>query len=308
MEAPPNPKAPVARLLDLAGKQHGSFATRQATMLGVTGQQLAAMVRDGLIRRRRRGLYEVVGSSNTPERRTMEAVLAGPSGCLASHESAAHLLGLLPAPAEVHVTVGPDQRLRLDGVVAHRSPVAPAHRAKVGAIPVTSLARTVVDLASVSDLARLADVVDPLLVAKRLRPAQLLGVIDDIVDAPGRHGTALLRNVLDVWRQPMRPDSAAEVRLLRRLDEHGFGGYVTQHEVTVDSKRLRLDVAWPDERVLLEYSGKDHHGPRRWGRDERRATGLERLGWAYREVDAADLVPGDSKLWSWLAQAFRRAA
>lgn len=300
--------SPRTRLLALAAQQHGVFTSAQALHLGMTHHQVAALVSGGIAVRRRRGLFVIAGSPDTPERRTMEAVLAGPSGCVASHETAAFLLGLVEAPSQVHVTVAPDHRLRFDGVVAHRSILPASHVARVGRIPVTSLARTVVDLASVSDLDRLAGVLDPLLVAKRLRPTRLLRVVDEIVDAPGRHGTAVLRAALDVWTEPIRPGSAAEARLLRRLVEHGFDGFVTQHEVRVDGESFRLDVAWPDDRVLLEYSGRAFHGPRHWERDERRAGLLGALGWAYREVDAGDLVPGETALRDWLRRQWRRAA
>ena len=305
-----SPLTPIARLLHLAANQEGAFTSAQALDLGLTYHQISAMVERGLARRRRRGTYVVAGTPDTPERRTMEAVLSGPPGCVASHESAAYLLGLTSAPSQAHVTVGPTERLRLDGVVAHRSPLPPSHVAMVGRIPVTSLARTIVDLASVSELDRLAEVMDPLLVSGRLRPSRLLRVVDDIVDAPGRHGTALLRTALEVWTDPIAPGSAAEVRLLRRLRERGFDGYVTQHEVPVGEARFRVDVAWPDARVLLEYSGKAFHGPRRWSRDEERAEQIIALGWDHREVDAGDLVPGASALWRWLDShlGMRRAA
>lgn len=290
----------LERLFRLAAKQHGVFTSDQAIGVGLTHSQIGSLVDRGLAHRRRRGLFVVAGSPDTAERRTMEAILAGPPGCVASHESAAYLLGLVDAPSQVHVTVHPRRRLRSDGVVAHRSVLPSSHVARVGCIPVTSLPRTVVDLASVSDLDRLASVMDPLLVSKRLQPARLLRVVDEIVEAPGRHGTALLRAALDVWTQPIKPGSPAEVRLLRRLGELGFDGFVTQHEIDVDGDRFRLDVAWPDERALLEYSGKAFHGPRRWERDERRAEMITRLGWSYREVDASDLVPGSTGLWAWL--------
>lgn len=302
------PATPLQRLLLLAARQHGVFTSHQAVALGLSYHQIGRLVANGIVRRRRRGLLVVAGSPDTPERRTMEAVLAGPYGCVASHESAAFLLGLVEAPSLVHITVGPEQRLRVDGVVAHRSTLPSSHVASVGRIPVTSLTRTAVDLASVSDLDRLADIIDPLLVSRRLHPSRLLRCVDEIVDAPGRHGTAILRSALDVWTTPITPGSAAEVRLLRRLGERGFVDFVTQHEVQVGGQTFRLDVAWPDDRVLLEYSGKAFHGPRRWERDERRAALISSLGWRYREVDAADLVPGASALWDWLRIARRRAA
>jgi predicted transcriptional regulator of viral defense system len=105
------------------------------------------MERAGIIRRKRRAIYVVGGSVADHRQDLMVAVLAGPEGCVASHESAAFLHGLAPAPSMAHVTVGREQRLRMPNVVAHRSVMVPSHRGRIGAIPTTSLHRTIVDLA-----------------------------------------------------------------------------------------------------------------------------------------------------------------
>lgn len=232
----------------------------------------------------------------------MLAVLAAPPDAVTSHETALFLHGLGPAPSQVHLTVHPDVRLRLDNVVAHRSPVPPTHRAMVGRLPVTTLHRTLVDLASVTDLDGLATVLDPLVTDGRVHPARLLSTIDDIVLAPGRHGTALLRTALQVWMGQIRPGSPAEARLLRLLRERGYAGYQTQVRVEVDGRIRFIDVGWPERQVGLEYAGRLPHGPRRWPSDEGRADALERAGWSLREVDASALLPGQTALWDWLAR------
>jgi hypothetical protein len=236
------------------------------------------------------------------------ALLAAPAGAVASHETAAPLLRLLPAPSEVHITVGPSQRVRMPNVVAHRSPLPPNHRARIGAIPVTSLHRTVVDLASVMELDAFAAVLDPLMTEERVRPARLLATLEDIVRAPGRHGTTVLRHALDVWVRPIEPESPAEARLLRKLIERGHHGFETQYEVVVGGRRRRFDIAWPTQRCALEYAGALAHGPRHWESDEARMAALKAEEWAVREVDALDVVPSKPALWNWLELHLRRAA
>ena len=299
---------PVRRLLTRAARQWGAFSVGQALILGVTHHQVQWLLRHGIVRRRRRGLYVIAGSPACPEQATVLALLAAPDGAVASHETAAHLHQLLPAPSEVHITVGPNERVRMPNVVAHRSPLPSNHRATVGAIPVTSLHRTVVDLASVMELDAFADVLDPLMIQERIRPERLLSTLDDIVVAPGRHGTTVLRHALDVWLRPIEPESPAEARLLRKLIERGHDGFETQYEVVVGGRRRRFDIAWPVERCALEYAGALAHGPRHWGSDEPRMAALKAEGWAVREVDALDVVPSKPALWSWLDSHLRRAA
>ena len=300
--------ASVRRLLAQAARQWGAFEVTQARSLGVSHHQVQWLLRQGIIRRRRRGLYVVAGSPACPEQAAVLALLAAPDGAVASHDTAAHLHQLLPAPSEVHITVGPDQRVRMPNVVAHRSPLPSNHRARIGAIPVTSLHRTVVDLASVMELDTFADVLDPLMIQERIRPERLLATLDDIVAAPGRHGTTVLRHALDVWVRPIEPESPAEARLLRKLIERGHDGFETQYEVVIGGRRRRFDIAWPARRCALEYAGALAHGPRHWGRDEPRMAALKAEGWAVREVDALDVVPSKPALWNWLDDRLRRAA
>lgn len=300
--------ASVRRLLTQAGRQWGAFDVAEALSLGVSHHQMQWLLRQGVIRRRRRGLYVVVGSPACPEQAAVLAVLAAPDGAVTSHDTAAYLHQLLPAPSEVHITVGPDQRVRMPNVVAHRSPVPSSHRARIGAIPVTSLHRTVVDLASVMELDAFADVLDPLMIQEQIRPERLLATLDDIVDAPGRHGTTILRHALDVWVRPIEPESPAEARLLRKLIERGHHGFETQYEVVIGGRPRRFDVAWPVQRCALEYTGALAHGPRHWGGDEPRLAALKAEGWAVREVDALDVVPSKPALWNWLDDQLRRAA
>lgn len=301
-------RSPQAQLLRAAGRQFGVVGMDEVRAVGLSRHQLLGMARDGLLRRHRRGIYVSTAVPTSHHQEAMLAVRAAPPGAVASHETALHLHGLGPAPSEVHVTVGVQQRVRLDGIVAHRSPMPPAHRALMGRMPVTSLARTLVDVASRTDLDEFARMLDPVLTDGRVHPARLLGVIDDIVDAPGRHGTTLLRTALRPWLAPIVPGSAAEARLLRLLDERGFGGWEAQLPVEVEGCCYRIDVGWRERRVGLEYSGRLAHAPRRWARDEARADDLRRQGWTIREVDAMDVRPADVALWAWLGEQLRGRA
>jgi hypothetical protein len=119
------------------------------------------------------------------------------------------------------------------------------------------------------------------------------------LDRAGRHrrGRVVLRSALEVWLDAISPGSPAEVRLLRRIAEWGFPPPITQFEVVLPSGRVaRIDAAWPDVHVALEYEGREFHGPRRIAPDEARYASLRRLGWTVVPADKHDLMPGERRL------------
>lgn len=58
----------------------------------------------------------------------------------------------------------------------------------------------------------------------------------------------------------------------------------------------RLDLAWPDAKVALEYDGRRFHGPRRIEHDEGRQARLESLGWSVEHVERCDLTADNDSL------------
>ena len=64
-----------------------------------------------------------------------------------------------------------------------------------------------------------------------------------------------------------------------------------QHEVRDDGAFVaRLDLAWPDRRVAVEYDGAHHRDPRQHSLDLARHNRLRALGWTVLQVDARVLA------------------
>jgi hypothetical protein len=86
------------------------------------------------------------------------------------------------------------------------------------------------------------------------------------------------------------PESPAESRMLLKLVDSGLPMPVLQHAVCdLDgNERYRLDFAWVEPMVALEYDGYEAHTGRR-ERDEIRDLDLRRRGWLVIRADAADL-------------------
>src|ERR687895_2050712 len=138
-------------LARLAMRQHGVVAAGQLRHLGLSQNVVGKWARKGRLLRVHRGVYAVGHGRLTREGRWMAAVLAyGPTAVL-SHRSAAALHGLRPdnRPKSDITLPSPSARPR-PGIDVHRSAtLLAADVTTVDAIPCTSVARTLLDLAGV---------------------------------------------------------------------------------------------------------------------------------------------------------------
>src|SRR5207248_6076680 len=88
-------------------------------------------------------------AQRTPRQDVWVGILAGPHGTLASHLSAAALLGLSAAPSVPHVTVPRSASGKFGGAIVHHARVSSVDRAEVEGIETTSAGRTIVDCGAV---------------------------------------------------------------------------------------------------------------------------------------------------------------
>lgn len=280
-----------------AAAQHGAISYDQALAAGLSEHQVRRLARIGAWVRVVRGVFVVAGTPDTPRQRAWVAFLATRSndGVL-SHLTAAAFLGLLPFSPLPHVTVRPSASGRCPLAKVHRSPVPGMDRARRDGLTITSVSRTLVDLASLVDRTTLESAVDDAGCRKLVSAASVEAAAGRF--GPGRRGIEQLRSVLAVWSERIEPGSVAEVRLLRLLIDLGLTGLVTQHEVLDSHGQFvaRLDLAQPAYRRGFEYDGRNPHNPRRWLRDEPRYERLRQLGWDIQPVTKLDLLPGEPRL------------
>jgi hypothetical protein len=222
------------------------------------------------------GVYVVAGAPSTWQQQLTVAMLAAPSGSVASYLSAAALFGLADPPDVPHITVPRGLSGRLGGCVVHWARLDPADVCFVGGIPCTRSARTVVDCAGLLDYEALCEMVDRALCRRKVAS---------------------------------RAMSEAEMRLIRRLVEWGFPMPERQIKIFDYDGHLvgKVDCGWRDVRFGFEYEGGEYHGPRRWGADDRREDRIEALGWRIEPVDKFDLRPSSTRLRALLAPLFAAA-
>lgn len=175
----------------------------------------------------------------------MAAVLLGGPGAMLSHRSAAELWGLLePIEGPVHVTVRHGGR-RHDGLHLHRS----RHLDQCAVrdlIQVTTVSRTLLDLAGVGSPAVLRQAFDEADRRGHLRRAELSRLC---AGPTGRPGNGALRALLDKRQVPLaRARSRLEERFLRYCRDRGL----PIPAVNVPLAGYEVDCLWPGERVAVE--------------------------------------------------------
>jgi predicted transcriptional regulator of viral defense system len=167
-------------LYDLAEAQAGYFTAAQAVAAGVSRRALSGRAQGGDIERLRYGLYRLRDFPVHPFEDIVAACMwAGPDSA-ASHETALVVHGISDAmPASIHLTVGREFRGRQPGVVIHHAPLSETDREIRDSVPVTTIARTLQDVAASSDPSLVQQAVDQAVARGALSRRQLRRLVRD---------------------------------------------------------------------------------------------------------------------------------
>lgn len=242
-------------LTELATTQHGVVATRQLDALGYSKSSVAKAAKVGRLHRVHRGVYVVGQRGLTWEGRCLAAVLASyPS--VASHLSAAWLWGLLRyQPETLHVTRRrPHPRKR--PFVVHTADLARVDLARRDRIPVTSLSRTILDVAVTS---RLRTVRRHVQLAEDLQLFDLREMNDLLERTKGHRGQRKVRAAMELYdERPVFTRSDLERRFLELVREAGLPEPAMNHFVA----GFEIDAWWEAERFGVELDVYETHGSR----------------------------------------------
>jgi very-short-patch-repair endonuclease len=241
---------------------------------GVNKGEIEARLRTGRLHLLHRGVYAVGHKAVGEKGRAMAAVLACGPGAVLSHQSAGALWEIRPPwRGPVHVTAARSKRRR--GIVVHRARSLNGDQiTRHHGIPVTSPARTLVDL---------ADVLPQRTLERALAEAQVRKLIPrgSIPTAPGRRtvarDTAPTRSELEIrFRAFLRTEDLPEPL----VNEHVLG--------------YEVDFHWPEARLVVELDGYAFHGTRQaFEEDRARDAELQAAGWrVIRVTDRALGRPG----------------
>jgi hypothetical protein len=268
------------RVERLAAAQHWALARRQLLALGLTGRQICHRVTTGALRPVHRGVY-AYGRPELQERgRFQAAVLAyGPHAHL-SHRSAAVFWGLTETrPPLPEVTVAGAAHRRQRGLIVHRTRcLTDDDAAIVDGIPVTSVARTLVDLAGPLTPTRLARAIEQ---ADRTGLLDLRAVVAAAERVSGRRNLARLRRVLATY------DDAPPVRSEweRRFVDAVVAASLPRPQVNATVAGLEVDMLWPQWGLIVELDSRSYHAdPRSFENDRLRDARLSRAGYRVLRV------------------------
>ena len=252
-------------LLDIAAKQRGLLTRAQLLDAGLSRHFIDGRLKCGLLRSVHAGVYQLgpVCASRARER----AALLACNGGVISHGSAATLWQMLPDqpkhhPVNVLLCAQRHWGVR-PGIRVHRGVPGNDEITAIDDVPVTTPARTLLDIASMSarDLER------ALGAAERLEPSLRHQLTTLLARYPERRGTGALHVLVAITLSGTFTRSEAEEKLLALVRAAGL----PTPETNVVLHGYEVDFLWRDEQLVVEVDGFEFHSSHRaFVRDRRR--------------------------------------
>lgn len=260
------------RLAALAGRQHGVVARDQLLELGLSRNAIQHRLDTGRFRPIHPSVYAVGSQPLNQRGRWYAALLATRPEPVLSHLSSAAAQELTRERGAVQVTVPRRGSRRLEGVVIHRvRRLDPADLVRIDGLPLTSLPRTLLDLAETEPFDRLKAIAEA---AERRERLDLRALRDCMERNPGRRGLAVLDRLLDVYISAGRANEGIERLFQEFVAERGFPDPLCN--VLVGG--LLVDFWWPQAKLVVELDSREFHA--HWSaaeRDRERNATLMRL-------------------------------
>jgi hypothetical protein len=296
-----------ARLARLAARQHGIVSRNQLLTLGLDADQISYRIEVGRLHRLYRGVYAVGHVHLTQRGRWLAAVVAcrgqgghggqgGQGGhgghgghggqSVLSHRAAGSLHGILRSAPSNPIDVIATRRHQLRGVRCHGvRGLHPDDITIVDAIPVTTVHRSLLDLAEVMHPLRLFDALE---LSIRLQRFDLTEMDAMMARNPGRHGLKPLQTQLArLTGTPAWLDSLLEAEFLFGLRQHPDLPEPLTHQVVHGEP---VDFYWPAHRLVVEVDGDRYHSlPRDRLENTRRDRKLTLAGYLVLRVSELEL-------------------
>ena len=241
------------RIAEWAASQFGVIARWQLVLLGLSEAAIDRRVWAGRLHVIHEGVYAVGHSRIGRQGRLMAAVLAFPLGAVLSHRTAAEVWAILPpTSARAHVTSAHRSFHGKPDLILHRCrSLAPELTTEVDGLPVTTVPRVLLDLASARDLMPLR---------RAWEGAQRRGLLDVAAVAhlcdhsPGRRVRPLRALIAEAQDAP---DTREEM-------EDRFADLIRSEPIPSPSHNVLVeghvvDVAWLEQRLIVELDSRAYH-------------------------------------------------
>jgi very-short-patch-repair endonuclease len=269
------------KLARMASRAHGIVDREELLGAGLAAMEIRGRLRKGVLIREFAGVYRVGHRAPSVEARYMAAVRACGKGAVLSGRAAAYLWGLIKgSPPMPEVTARTERRI--EGIRTRRvRDIASVEATTCRGVPVTTVPRTLVDLAAALSLDDLAHACHEAGVRYGTTPRDVNTIL---ARRPPVRGARNLRKVLhgDV-RVTL---SKLERRFLERLQEAGL----PLPETNRPAGGHRVDCRWPEHRLTVELDGyRYHHSRHAWEQDRRREREARKRGDEHRRYTYADV-------------------
>jgi hypothetical protein len=281
----------------IAEAHHGVFAAHHLHGLAVTRGERSWRLGQGRWIELHHGVYRIAGTPVTWRGDLLAACWAGGTRAVASHRSAAALHDLPGRVTTItEITCPRWRRTQHTGLAVHEScALSERDVALVDGIPVTTVERTIFDLAAVSSRFTVDLAIDNAL-RRNLATFESLVAVSRRVGKQGRTGTTVFRELLEQRDAQYTPtESERELMLVRLLRAHGLPEPERQFSIYDDEGNFmgRPDLVYRDLKIAMEYDSDQHHtGSVARVRDNSRRNGIESIGWMVLVATAQDVRYG----------------
>lgn len=295
----------------IAENSHGIFASHHLHELRVSNDERAWRLGVGRWIEVHQGVYRISGAPSSWEGDVLAACWAGGTRAVASHRSSA-ALHELPGGRDhpVEITCPRWRRAQHGGLIVHESTaLTPDDITVVRSIPVTTVERTLFDLAAVCG-ARTVDLAIDNAIRRDLTDFEGLLALLQRVGKRGRRGTKKFRHLLAERDAAYAPtESEREQMLLRVLSEHGLPE--PERQISIHDQfgtfLARPDLVYRDLKIAMEYDSFQYHvGKEALVRDSRRRNAIAALGWIVLVATAEDVRYGNGAQFARDVQNARR--
>lgn len=284
----------------------GIITRREALALGMTARTLDRRITEGVLAKVATGIYALPGVLET-ERSILAAAARG-LGAVISHQAAARFHGVtVPGPRLV-VSV-PHRRTHLfpDVVVHQLTDIRAVDVTSESSVPTTTPARTTIDLAAVLSPTQLGRAVDRFASLGLASFEQMSQILDEL-GRKGKPGTVRLRRALEPRLGITgNSESDLESRLLEVIRLSGLPEPQVQHHPTwLKHVNGRVDLAYPDFKLVVEGDSREWHGDEYTFQADRERDNLAQLaGWKVLRFTWSDITRKPDYVVSSIRRALR---
>lgn len=281
------------RIARLVARRYGVFTRAEVLRLGASRRIIDRRLASGRWERMSSGVYRLAGVPTSWRQSLFAECLSWGEGTFASHRAAAalrELPGFAPGIIELIVPRG-RKRQKSDAVIHAFVELPAVDRSVVASIPVTTVARTLIDVAAVASAEAVEEALDDALRRGLVSLSRLHWRLREL-GGSGRPGSAVVRKLIDARSAGEVPQSVFETRVLRELRRAGLPPPTLQHEIRDAGGLVAVvDFAYPEQKLAIEADGyRWHSGRIKWQSDIARRNRLTALGWRLMHITWRDLA------------------